>query len=258
LHHPLQIFAFQRIHSLFPLPFVLFHPRNTTMLSSLFVLTLAAMAPFARAGLYMTSPIATTSLAAGQQGTIMWQDDNNGTATNLAAIGPCLVGLFVGSTSQQTLLQTLGTAVDVSKNNSLTWTPDATVGENGPYYFIRFQSNGLKDPSNPVNPYEAFSAKFTLSGMTGKFSSTVQAELSGLATVAGASTSGSGSATPASTSGSTSHAAVTSGSPASTAKGNAAASSTSTTTKKNGAGRMAVPCVLGTSGVAAVAFAFFL
>jgi len=231
------------------------------MLSSLLVLTLASIAPFARAAIYITNPVVTTSLTAGQQGTIAWQDDNNGTATNLAAIGPCLVGLFVGSATQQTLLQTLGTSVDVSKNNSLTWTPDPTVGSSGPYYFIRFQSNSLKDPSNPANPYEAFSAKFTLSGMTGHFTDTENAEISGASAVVGASST-SGSATPAVASGSTVHAAATSGSPASTVKaaGSAAAatSSTSASSKKNGAGHMVVPRVLGTTGIAAVVFAFFL
>jgi len=223
------------------------------MLSSLLVLTLAAIAPFARANIYITNPTAISSLTAGQQGTIAWQDDNNG--SSLATIGPCIVGLYAGSSSQQTLLQTLGTAVDVSKNNSLPWTPDPTVGESGPYYFIRFQSNGLKDPSNPANPYQAFSARFTLSGMTGKFSDTVKAEISGVSAVSGATSTGSGSVTHATAS--TARASVTSGSPASTVKasGSAAASST---TKKNGAGHMVVPRVLGATGVAAVAFAFFL
>lgn len=227
------------------------------MLSSLLVLTLASIAPFARAGLYLTNPVATTSLAAGQQGTIAWQDDNNGTATNLAAIGPCIVGLFVGSSTQQTMVQTLGTAVDVSKNNSLTWTPDAAAGQTGPYYFIRFQSVGLKDPSNAANPYQAFSAKFTLTGMTGHFTDTENAQISGASVAVGASSTP-GSAT---TSGSTVHASATSGSTASTAKaaGSAAASSTTgSNTKKNGAGHIVAPRVLGATGVAAVAFAFFL
>ncbi|KAH9968013.1 hypothetical protein BC827DRAFT_1122891 [Russula dissimulans] len=222
------------------------------MLSSLLVLTLAAIAPFARADIYITNPIASTTLAAGQSGTITWQDNNNG--SSLATIGPCLVGLYVGSQTQQALLQTIGTAVDVSKNNSLAWTPDASVGPNG-QYFIRFQSNGLKDPSNPQYPYQAFSAKFTLTGMTGTFSPAVESVINGASTASGAS------ATPAAASGSTTHTSTASGLSTSTVKGTgaaAAASSTSTAAKKNGAGRMVVPHVLGATGVAAVAFAFFL
>jgi len=224
------------------------------MLSSLLVLTLAAFAPFARADVYITSPTASTTLAAGQQGNIAWQDSNNG--SSLANIGPCLIGLYVGSQTQQALLQTLGTAVDVSKNNSLTWTPDATVGPNG-QYFIRFQSLNLKDSSNPQYPYQAFSAKFTLSGMTGTFPPAVQSLING----ASSPSSTSGSATPAAASGSTSHTSTASGASATTAKATgaaAAASSTSTAAKKNGAGHMIVPRVLGATGVAAVAFAFFL
>ena len=47
----------------------------------------------------ITNPTATSSLPAGQEATIAWQDDNNG--SSLATIGPCLVGLYAGSSSQQ-------------------------------------------------------------------------------------------------------------------------------------------------------------
>ncbi|KAI0060017.1 hypothetical protein BV25DRAFT_1828444 [Artomyces pyxidatus] len=47
----------------------------------------------------MTSPVATTSWAAGQQFTISWQDD--GTAPNLQQFGPSSIGLYAGSVQQQ-------------------------------------------------------------------------------------------------------------------------------------------------------------
>ncbi len=43
----------------------------------------------------MTEPVASTSLPAGKQFTITWQDD--GKSPNLTAFGPTTIGLFVGS-----------------------------------------------------------------------------------------------------------------------------------------------------------------
>ena len=47
----------------------------------------------------VTAPVATTSWPAGQPATVTWQDDGN--SPTLQSFGPCLIGLYAGSQSQQ-------------------------------------------------------------------------------------------------------------------------------------------------------------
>lgn len=225
------------------------------MLSSLLVLSLAAVVPLAQATVFITDPVATSTLAAGQQSTVTWQDD--GTAPSLATFGLASIGLYVGTQSQQTLLQSIATNIDVSKVNSQTWAPSATVGPNFAGYFIRIQSNSAPNPNNTQFPAQAFSAKFTLTGMTGTFNSTVQAEISGAVSSAGASS------TPAAASASGSVGSIarvsTAGTPVSTVKGSSAASAAaSAKSSSNGAGHITVPHILTVAGIVAITFAFFL
>ncbi|KAH9169543.1 hypothetical protein EDB89DRAFT_2098815 [Lactarius sanguifluus] len=189
------------------------------MLSSLLVLGLAAIAPSALATVFITSPTASTSSPAGQQATINWQDDGN--TPNLKSFGPSFIGLFAGNQQQQTLLQSIASDVDVSAVSTLTWTPDATVGPNFDNYFIRFTSNNLPDPTQTQFKAQAFSAKFTLTGMTGTFNASVQAQISGTTAPGGSSTPSSGSST-------TSPSATTSKPSGSSSKSSSSASSTST------------------------------
>ncbi|KAF8497448.1 hypothetical protein F5888DRAFT_1698042 [Russula emetica] len=221
------------------------------MFSSLLVLSLAALAPLAHATVFITNPTASTNIPAGQSFTIAWQDDGN--SPNLTAFGPATIGLYVGSPTVQTQLQLIAN-VDVSKVNSQAWTPDPSVGPNYGSYFIRFTSVSLKDPNQTQFNAEAFSAKFSLSGMTGTFNSTIQAEISGstgpsVAASTAAATSGSGA---------TKGPSGTSIAAASTVKPSAAASSAAGSSANNGAGHMVVPRVLGATGVAAIVFAFFV
>ncbi|KAH9064534.1 hypothetical protein EDB87DRAFT_1556365 [Lactarius vividus] len=218
------------------------------MLSSLLVLGLAAIAPSALATVFITSPTASSSLPAGQQATITWKDDGN--APSLQSFGPSFIGLYAGNQQQQTLLQSIASDVDVSAVGTVTWTPDATVGPNFNNYFIRFTSNNLPDPTQSQFKAEAFSAKFTLTGMTGTFNASVQAQISGTTTPVGSSTLSSGSST-------TSSSTTTSKPSGSSSKSSSSPSSTSTKAASNGAGRIVVPSVVGASGVA-LAFAFFL
>lgn len=222
------------------------------MLSSLLILVLAVVAPSVHATVFITSPTASTSIAAGQSSTITWQDD--GTTPNLTAFGPCTIGLYVGNQIQQTLLQTIGTNINVATQSSETWTPDATVGANSAGYFLRFTSNSLPATAGTGNA-EAFSAKFTLTGMTGTFNATVAAEMSGTVSPGGSSTPASGLSTGL-TSPSTSKPLTTS----TIVQSSSSPSGTSTkaSSSSNGAGRMVVPSVIGASGVAAIAFALFI
>ncbi|KAI9438317.1 hypothetical protein H4582DRAFT_1954208 [Lactarius indigo] len=221
------------------------------MLSSFLVLGLAAIAPSALATVFVTSPTASTSFPAGQQATITWKDDGN--SPDLKTFGPSFIGLYAGNQQQQTLLQSIASDVDVSAVSSVTWQPDATVGPNFNSYFIRFTSNNLPDPTQSQFKAEAFSAKFTLTGMTGTFNASVQAQISGTTTPAGSSTP-----LPSGSSTTSSSATTSKPSGSSSSKSSSSASSTSTKAASNGAGRIVVPSVVGASGVAAIAFAFFL
>jgi len=221
------------------------------MLSSLFVLALAVVVPSVHANVFITSPTASTSLSAGQSATITWQDDGN--TPNLTAFGPCSIGLWAGNQLQQTLLQSIATNVNVADVSSQTWTPDPTVGPNFNAYFIRFTSNGLANPNQTGAFAEAFSAKFALTGMTGTFNATVAAEISGTTTPGGASTPASSGLSTGLTSPSTSSKPLTT-----TTSVKSSSSPSSTSKSSNGAGRIVVPSVVGASGVAAIAFAFFI
>jgi len=143
---------------------------------------------------FITQPVASTTYQAGKNGTIRWQDD--GTEPTLAKYGPCSISIYVGNALQQTSLQTLTTSIDVSKESDLSFIPNPSIGPNGSEYFIRIESLSLKDTTPQHYPAMAFSSKFTLSGMTGTFSSDVQSQIKGqatapLATPAASSKSGS-------------------------------------------------------------------
>jgi len=179
---------------------------------------------------FITQPIATTSYAAGQPGTVKWQD--NGSEPSLAKYGPCAISIYAGNALQQTRLQSLNASVDVSKVSEIQFTPDATIGPNSSEYFIRVESLSLKDPSQPQYPALAFSAKFTLTGMTGTFSADVEKQIKGQSTAPLASPTGSGATSaPASASATPSSGLVTS----KKASASAAASTPSSTATKGAA-----------------------
>ncbi|KAI0827283.1 hypothetical protein BC628DRAFT_1368658 [Trametes gibbosa] len=216
------------------------------MFASAAILLLAAASP-AFANLFITSPVASTTWTAGQQATISWQDD--GKSPSLADLGSCKVSLYVGSQTQQTLVQQVVTDVNVGTTNSIVFTPDASVGENGPYYFIRVDSNVAKDATNPANPAQAFSAKFTMAGMTGTFDATVKAEIG--AAAAGASDASSASAAPGTSASATASSTPASSKGASTSSH--APSSTASAKANNGAASLAGSAFACIAGVA-VAF----
>ena len=102
---------------------------------------------------------------------------DDGNTPTVASIGPCTIDIYTGSKNQQTQLQNLGKSVDVSKASSVSVTVDPSIGPNGDYYFVRVTSLGLKDTTNPQYPYQAFSAKFELDGMSGNFSQAILAQI---------------------------------------------------------------------------------
>jgi len=160
------------------------------MFSKAFVVLAFTSAAFAT--VFVTAPVASTTYTAGQSAVVQWQDDGN--TPSLASFGPAMISIYAGNAEQQTSLQLLNASVDVSQVSSITFTPNATIGPNSNEYFIRFQSISLADATEPQFPALAFSAKFTLAGMTGTFSAAVESEIQGqttapLAAPASASTS---------------------------------------------------------------------
>lgn len=196
-----------------------------------------ALAASALANVFITSPVATTTFTAGQQATVTWQDD--GLTPNLSSFGASLVGIYTGNANQQTLLQTISPSVDVSTTSSIVFTPDGTIGPDSSEYFVRFTSINLKDATNSQFPAEAFSAKFAMTGMTGTFNSTVQAEINGQSTApigATATSSASGTMKTVSTT-------------SSSASGSKTTTSTAATATKTGAagkvGVTGITCFVG-------------
>jgi len=188
------------------------------MLSTFFAATLvASLAPQALATIFITEPVLSTTCTAGSVCNVRWNDDGN--APTLSTIGASSVGLYVGSVQQQTLLQDITDSIDVSTASSVQWTPDANVGSNGNFYFVRFSSLALKDTTNVNFPYQSFSAKFTLNGMTGTFNSTVQSQINGATVVPTGTSVGASVPTGSSTSG-TPVSVTPSGSPSGTAASN--------------------------------------
>lgn len=224
------------------------------MFSSLAAVTvLAALAPQALATLYITSPVASTVCKAGTNCPVAWNDD--GTAPPLATIGACTVGLYVGSQFTQIQLQPLGD-VSVAAQASATFIPNPEVGGNSDLYFLRFTSTTYQ--VNGV-PWEGFSAKFTIQGMTGTFNATESSLMYAPTSGAGGATSPAAS-TPA-TSTPASSTPATSAGPSSTIVTTTKAGTSSTQSKAASSpttSSAALPVIAGSSssvfvGVAAVA-----
>jgi hypothetical protein len=227
------------------------------MFSSITAATLlAALAPQALASLYITSPVASTVCQAGTSCPVTWNDD--GTQPTLAMIGACTVGLYVGDQFTQYQLQPLGD-VDVATQASATFIPNASVGGPSDLYFLRFTATTYT--VNGGIPWEGFSAKFTINGMTGTFNASESSLMYAPTTTLGGGTSAAASTPATSAAATTPNASQTVGTtttkPASSSTGSKAASSP--TTSKSAA----LPVIAGSSssivaGVAAVAVSAFL
>jgi hypothetical protein len=191
------------------------------MFSSTFILLSLSASAFAT--VFTTSPVSSTTFNGGKPATVSWQDD--GSAPTLKDFGPAMVSIYVGNAQQQTRLQTITPSVDVATTSTIQFTPDPSIGPNSNNYFIRFESISLKDAKSPQFPALAFSAKFQMSGMTGKFNSTVQAQIDGQSTapIGGATTAAAGS------SGAGAGATPTGSKPASSTVSGSKSSSASTT-----------------------------
>jgi len=212
--------------------------------STLVVLALSASA---LANVFATAPVASTNFVAGKPCTVSWQDD--GQQPSLQSFGPAMVSIYAGNSQQQTLLQTITPSVNVATTQSVIFTPDPTIGPTGNEYFVRFQSLSLKDSTNPQYPALAFSARFTMSGMTGTFNATVQSEINGQSTAPIGGTVAPSASTPVA-----SVTITTKTSSSSTLGGGAAKTSTAAgASKTSGAHKLAGASAAALAGIAVAA-----
>jgi len=196
---------------------------------------LLALASCASANVFTTNPTGSTTFTGGQPATINWNDDN--TAPSLQQFGPSMISIYVGNSQQQTSLQRINASVDVSTVNSISFTPDPTIGPDAPVYFIRYESLALKDATQPQFPALAFSHMFTMAGMTGTFSPAVQAQIASSIPV------GSATGVPTSATGATNTASatITQSKSANATKPTSSGSTTPTTSKKPGSASVLIP-----------------
>jgi len=207
-------------------------------------LTALALAPAAFATIFVTSPVASTTCPAGTECTVAWKDDGN--APSLAQFGNASVAVYVGSQQVQTLLQMISPSVNVATTNTIVFTPTANIGPNSADYFIKFVSASLKQNGTTIanTPEEAFSAKFTLSGMSGQFNATVQSEINA---ATGASTGATASAS--NTAAKSSSSAVVTKSSSGTAS---ATKSSTSSTATSGAERLVAGSVVAAVSLGAI------
>jgi hypothetical protein len=238
-------------------PSILFNPAKKMLFSSLVTLALSSSA---LATVFITNPTASTTFSAapGKQATVTWQED--GQAPTLKDFGDAKVSIYVGNAQQQTSKQLVATT-NVAATNSVTFSIDPSMGESSDQYFIRMESVNCKDPKNPQYPCLAFSAKFTISDMTGAFTVEEKQQIAGQTT---APLGGSPAPTPApqNAAGGASSAAPSGGSAPtkpqpSAPSGSKALSSPSPSAKNNGASSYGVSSKVVFGALFAAAVALF-
>ncbi|BGP15566.1 hypothetical protein JCM10213_001343 [Rhodosporidiobolus nylandii] len=142
-----------------------------------FALLTLFCAPATLARVYIYKPVESSNYQPGDSFTVSWRDDGN--TPSWTAWGPSTVGLYTGSPTSQTLLADLGSVNDASETYETRIVIDGKWGGDSSDYFIRVQSESAT--SDNGDPLQAFSARFTLSKMTGEFSDEVKAQLAGSA-----------------------------------------------------------------------------
>jgi len=208
--------------------------------STAFAFAAASLFSQVSATIYVTQPVATTTCAANTPCTVAWNDDGNAPA--LATIGACSIDLCTGGVDQQTCLQNISPSLDVSQNAQVSYTVNPSIGANGNMWFVKFTSLAYKDPTNPQFAFTAFSAKYTLTGMTGTFNATVSSEIAGASVAAGApaaaTTVAAAATTPASSSGVVTVKATSTS--AGTAKATSSGAKSTSTASSSAAGAVSV------------------
>jgi len=183
-------------------------------------LLVSSLISVAFASLFITAPFASTTYSGGQPALVQWVEHDDGPPT-LQDFGPSKISIYAGNSQVQTSLQLLTPSLDVSTTSSMNFTVDSTIGPNSSHYFVRLESLNGKNGSVP---WLSFSGQFTLTNMTGSFSSAVLSE------IAGQSTAPLASATPTATGGLTTPSLTTS-----LASTHSSSTPSATTSSKSGA-----------------------
>ncbi|KAF7352163.1 hypothetical protein MVEN_01179500 [Mycena venus] len=135
-------------------------------LSSIVVLGFASFAGVrATPRPFFTTPSATVGFTGGQPANITWTLVD---FPGLPTFGNAKATVSSASPLLNSTLQLISDNVDIN-TLFLPFTPDPSIGPNGRYYFIVFES--LND--NSSFRIESFSPAFTLSGMTGSFNMSI-------------------------------------------------------------------------------------
>ncbi|MBW0524377.1 hypothetical protein O181_064092 [Austropuccinia psidii MF-1] len=113
--------------------------------------------------LFITSPVLNTVCVGGKPCPVSWTDNQADNAPSINTYGPTTIGLFTGTQTQQSEIYRLA-IVDPGKLDKTMVNIPANVAPDGNEYFIRLDP--IKPPGGNVSLYQAFSARFTLSGMT--------------------------------------------------------------------------------------------
>ncbi|KAL0570646.1 hypothetical protein V5O48_011313 [Marasmius crinis-equi] len=144
------------------------------------------------AALYVINPQEGSTCHGGEECTVEWLDD--GSRPLLSTIGVATIGLYTGN---QQLVQRID-AVDVSKVQSLRFTPIPGAGPDSDAYYIAFSSTTFSENGTE---FLSFSPFFKLDQMSGSFSSALDSATSSLEIPSSltASTDGTASSTPLST-----------------------------------------------------------
>jgi len=155
---------------------------------------LALSASSALANLVVTQPVSNSILYGNVAATISWVDD--GTTPSLTQWGNATVALCTGNQTDHIQVEFIANVTVYDETLSVQFTPSASIGPDGDYYLICFQSYDYVNTTNGL-PAVAYSDIFTMANMTGVFNSTEWGINNGTTT---SSSSSSGSSSPSSTS----------------------------------------------------------
>jgi len=136
-----------------------------------FTLAAAAASSFlassVHAAVYCTQPVSSTSWEANTVQQVQWIDDGDKPAFDEIK-GNIQVDLYTGTTTQQTFLITL--AVVDPNDGTVNVLIEPSVGPDSDDYFLRFRPDGSDDLTN-----DTYSARFSMTGMTGSWPDAVLA-----------------------------------------------------------------------------------
>merc|ERR1712072_229562 len=135
--------------------FFITRPTQVTLYIAMFfraALASMALAGLSQATIAPTFPVAGDVCHGTSECSLQWIDD--GAEPSADRFGATRVGLFVGTVNDQVEIQDLGMVEDPVNEQNLRPRIDPSVGSNGDFYFIRFESTEAQDDDG--YPLQAF------------------------------------------------------------------------------------------------------